>query len=206
MVTVAILLFIVFLAGAIYLTSHSPLVPWVNSLKRLNPGVANRAEWIAPNPVIENVKRDYLAFYTYAAETLPHGWLAYLRDLNRYLCEDMLREQRHNLSVRLQNDRGRVFDVLRATHQMEVRHFSADGLTCILIDHQTERRLATYEYWTRNRLHTQDVGEANYVFKMMYDSRDARWKIAEYIQTLPPGNWQAVLMEINLPQSVGRDQ
>lgn len=204
MVTVIILILLLVLAVVIYMTSRSALVPWARTMKRLNPGVVNQAEWIAPNPVIDHVKRDYLSFYDYATATLPQGWLAYMRDLNRYLCEDMLREQRHSITIRLQNDRGRVFDVLRATHHMEVRNFSADGTSCILIDRQTERRLATYEYWSRRRLHTQDVGEASVVYRMVY--REERWKIAEYIQTLPPGNWQATLVEMNPPHAVGRDQ
>lgn len=206
MVTVAVILILVVLGVMIYLTSQSALVPWVNHMKRLNAGAVNRAEWIAPNPIIENVKRDYLSFYDYATQTLPQGWLAYMRDLNQYMTDDLLREQRHSLSIRLQNDRGRIFDILRANHHIEVRNFSSDGLTCILIDSQTECRLATYDYWNGNRLHTQDVGDAAYVFKMTYDTREERWKMAQYIQTLPPGNWQSSLMEINPPHAVGRDQ
>lgn len=204
MVTVIVILLLVVLAAVIYLTSQSALVPWAQTMKRLNPGVANRAEWMAPNPVVQRVKQDYLAFYDYATQTLPEGWVPYLRDLNRFLCGDMLREQRQNINARLQNDRGRVFDVLRANHRVEVRNFSADGLTCVLIDYQTERRLATYDYRSHSRIHTQDMGEVSYVFKMAF--REERWKIAEYIQTLPPGSGQANWMEINLPHTVGRDQ
>ena len=35
-------------------------VPWGRKLKRLYAGVANKAEWMAPDEVVEQVRRDYL--------------------------------------------------------------------------------------------------------------------------------------------------
>ena len=203
--TTVFIIFLLVAAALLILFSKSALVPWINNMSRINPGVVNKAEWMAPPHVIEAVKRDYLAFYHYATRTLPHGWIPYLRDLNTYLCDDMLREQRESLEKRLKHDRGRIFDILRANHQLEVRHFSADGATCLMIDHQTERRLATYHYWDGQRVHTQDIGSATLVYKMRYDSRSAKWKIASYIQTLPPGMTHGGALEIDLPHTIGRD-
>lgn len=205
MTTVLLVLGLVLLIGLLIRFSKSALVPWINEMSRVNPGVVNKAEWMAPATVIEAVKRDYIAFYTYATKTLPQGWVPYLRDLNHYLCDDMLREQREYLEKRLGHDRGRIYDILRATHRLEVRHFSADGLTCLLIDYQTERRIATYDYWRGKRIHTQDLGAATLVYKMRYDSRAGVWKIASYIQTLPQGMTHAGTLEIDLPHTVGRD-
>lgn len=185
--------------------SRSAIVPWLHQMNRLNPGVVNKAEWMAPPQVLEAVKKDYIAFYTYATITLPQGWNTYLRDLNHYLCDEMLTSQRDSLDTRLRQDRGRVYDILRANHRLEVRHFSADGLSCVVVDYQTERRLATYEYWRKYRVHTQDIGSATLVYQMKYDQRAMRWKIATYIQTLPPGITQTASLEIQLPHTVGKD-
>lgn len=186
--------------------SRSGFVPWMDQMTRLNAGAINRAEWMAPPHVIAAVKHDYLAFYIYASAKLPKGWLAYMRDLNEYLSHEMLSTQRESLNLRLMQDRGRFIDILRATHHVQVRHFSDDGLSCIVIDQQSEQRIATYDYWTGRRLHTQFTGNAVYIYEMRYDQSVERWKIARFIQQLPPGISQPGTLEIHLPSHIGRDQ
>jgi hypothetical protein len=99
--------------------------------------------------------------------------------------------------------------VLRAHHQISVRRFSDDGLSCLLIDRQSERRMATYDYWTKQRIHTQDLGSSALVFRMQFDRYTGRWKVDEFIQQLPIG-WETLpgatlrLMDA-LPEAAGRD-
>lgn len=188
------------------ISSTASVVPWLDSMTRENPGTRDRAEWIAPVDVIEAVTVDYISFYTYAAERLRQGWVAYGRDLNHYLTEDMLTEQRESISMRLQSDRGRVLDVLRADHDIQVRNFSGDGLRCVVIDHRSDQRLATYDYWRGSRLHTQDMGAGTYVYEMAYDQRANKWKLARFVQSLPPGTRQPGTLMLTLPHTAGRDQ
>lgn len=180
------------------LLSRAETTPWRSQLYKVNQ--AHRAEWMAPLYVIDTVKRDYLAFYDYATATLPRGWVPYLTHLDHYLAEDMLAEQRRHLNEWLGQNHGRFTDILRANHRLEVRHFSADGTTCLIVDYQTERRIATYEYWHGTRVHTQDLGDAALVYQMKYDAVRGRWRIATYIQTLPPGIKQSTDLDIQLAE------
>ena len=205
---IVVLVTLVFLLLLVFrLTAGSHRTPWGDQMTRLNPGTSfDHAEWMAPGDVVQAVQRDYMSFYQYVAEKLPQGWLEYMRDLNEYLCEDLLREQRESLDTRLRHNRGRMIDILRANHSLQVRHFSDDGTRCIIIDHQTEQRMATYDYWSGNRLHTQDLGSTTYVYEMQYDLRAQKWKLARFIQVLPPGSFTPGRLDFNLPQTLGRDQ
>jgi len=193
--------------GVWFVTANNELVPWLDKMTRLHAGVRHRAEWIAPYEVLEAVKRDYLSFYDYAARTLPQGWLAYLQELEDYLCGEALLLQRQSLEARLRHDRGRLVEVLRAQHQLYVRHFSDDGLTCIVIDQQSEIRLATYDYWRGQRLHTQNMGRANLVYQMRYDPKAGRWKRERFIQHLPPQATPPTQLALHLPtRNIRREQ
>ena len=79
--------------------------------------------------------------------------------------------------------------VLRSDHRLEVRRFSEDGERCLLVDHQTQRRMATYHTRTGQRAVTQDLGDATVVYSMIYDPSDVRWKIDAFVQELPAG-WE----------------
>jgi hypothetical protein len=206
MIVAVLLLGIILLLAALVITSRSNVVPWIDQMTRLNPGVYNRGEWMAPGPIVETVQRDYLAFYEYAAATLPKGWMAYLRNLDHYLSGDMLRLQRESLYLRLRHNRGRIVGIIRANHHLQVRHFSGDGMRCLVIDHQTEQRMATYDYWTSERLHTQDLGGMVYIYQMQFDQAAGRWKIDHLVQQMQPDVYPTHVLELNLPQTVGRDQ
>jgi len=47
--------------------------------------------------------------------------------------------------------------------------------------------MATYDYWSKRRLHTQNLGDGVYVYLMIYDLAADRWKLAQLIQQLPAG-------------------
>ncbi len=180
-------------------------------LQRLHPGVANRAEWMAPRETVERVQADYLAAQGWALETILTSYPVYLRELPRYFTGAALAEQVRAVAGTLQQHGPRFVGVLRAHHQLQVRRFSEDGLSCCLLDHQSERRMATYDYWTKRRLHTQDLGSGVYVYLMVFDPITARWKIARLIQQLP-ADWESggraripIRLTHDLPVAAGRD-
>jgi len=180
-------------------------------LQRLHSGVAGRAEWTAPHQTLQRVEADYLAAQQWALETLLTSHSLYLRELPRYFAGQALAEQAHIIAGTLRRRGPRLVGALRAHHQVQVRRFAEDGLSCCLLDHQSERRMATYDYWTKRRLHTQDLGSGVYVYLMVYDPVGARWKIARLIQQLPAG-WEGrprsgipIRLTDELPVAAGRD-
>ncbi|MDX1993783.1 MAG: hypothetical protein SF029_15450, partial [bacterium] len=100
--------------------------------------------------------------------------------------------------------------ILRCIHQVEVRHFSEDGERCLVIDRQTSRRMATYDYLNRSRVTTQDLGDGTVVYEMVYDKQGQRWKVNAFIQELPLG-WESaskrkrIRLHSVLPPTIGRD-
>lgn len=200
------ILAVLLLIAVLVVTSQDGIVPWIDDLERHNAGVARRAEWLAPSSIAEQVKHDYLAFYDFAAEALADNWVRYLHGMEEYLAGEMLHEQRDSLRLRLQHDRGRVTGILRANHSLSVRNFSADGLQCMLIDVVSDQRMATYDYWGGERLHTQDLGDAVCVYQMVYSQHYRRWRIAKHVQSMYRGSCQPSEIDITLPPPVGRDQ
>lgn len=197
-ITILLIIGLLLLLAFIMLATRRSILPWIRNMK---PSNTHPPEWIAPTYIVEAVKRDYVAFYRYASRTLTNGWVPYARNLDQYLCGEILREQRETLEDQMQQENQAV-DVLRAHHQIEVRHFSPDGESCLVIDLQTERRMATYDFRNYRRIHTQHIDDAVLVYRMRYDRRTQSWKIAEFIQSLPPITTQ----ETTLPQHSGRDQ
>ncbi len=185
-------------------------VAWANKLRRLHAGSAYKGEWMAPDTVVNQVTSDYLAaihwLHNSALSERSRQWAmapvyldgSYLKRYQRVLL--------HYQSAGLP----RALGVLRADHQVMVRHFSEDGERCLVIDNQTERRMASYDMHTRERLHTQDMGDSSLVYQMCYDESSDRWKIESYIQELPVG-WnslqvsQRIRVLSSLPASTGRD-
>jgi hypothetical protein len=137
---------------------------------------------MSPDPVINKVQTDYLNALAWMQESAlwPDTQIAY-REAAHFLTESFLRRFRQRIHQSVSNYRA----VLRADHQLQARHFSPDGVRCLVIDQQTDRRMATY--FDGRRLHTQDLGSCAFVYEMVYDRRARRWKIATFIQQLPLG-------------------
>ena len=99
---------------------------------------------------------------------------------------------------------------MTARHHLQVRHFSADGCRCIVVDCQTERRLESRQLIDRGWTLAQDLGDGALVFQMCYDTSARRWKIEQFIQELPAG-WLnradvgRVRLLSQLPTTIGRD-
>src|SRR5258708_28076410 len=83
--------------------------------------------------------------------------------------------------------RVRFIGILQAQHELHVRHFSDDGLSCYLLDGQTARKMITYEYWHARCVTSQSLLAGTYVYRMIYDRAARRWKIEGLIQQLPLG-------------------
>jgi hypothetical protein len=184
---------------------------WPVALRRLHAGVNDKAEWMASDDVVQRVEADYLAAQRWMSEALLAGYVRFVNEAPAYFVGSYLKREQHNADVQMRGPGPRLIGILRAHHHIHVRHFSDDGLSCYVVDQQTERRMATYDYWELRRLHTQDLGEGAYVYRMVYDRTADRWKIEELIQQLPMG-WcaqavsnPAIRLEQSLPIASGRD-
>jgi hypothetical protein len=186
-------------------------VLWPGKLQRLHAGVNDKAEWMASDDVLQCVESDYLQAQRWMSEALLAGYVRFMNEAPTYFSGDYLKREQHNARVQMRKTGPRLIGVLRAHHHIRIRHFSDDGLSCYVLDQQTERRMATYDYWHLRRLHTQDLGEGAYVYRMVYDRTCQRWKIEEFVQQLPLG-WcaetvanPAIRLERSLPIASGRD-
>lgn len=207
--TWAILLVIILVVVVMILSTKSGQVPWANQLRRLHAGVARKAEWIAPDHVLVQVRQDYEESIGWLHDSALHSWAEQWNSAPRYLTGDALvRHQRVLARYRTPEDQ-RLVGVMRADHHVEVRHFSEDGERCLIIDMQSQRRMATYDARTRHRVSTQDLGAGAVIYQMHFDMGAQHWKIEKFVQELPAG-WGShksnhIRLSSELPTVVGRD-
>lgn len=180
-------------------------VPWAHDLERVNPGAGDQAEWMAGPGVVRAVKRDYLTAQARLAEAAC-DWGALATELDRHAAGAYRKRQQSALAWLAQARGPRVGSALSAQHTLAVRHFSADGLRCVLIDRQAKRAITTLHYWSGAPIHRQRLPAAALVWQMVYDRADRRWKIEQLIQTLPaPSGGVRVMLAGELPSAAGRD-
>jgi hypothetical protein len=180
-------------------------VTWANHLERLNPGAGKQAEWMAPPGVVRAVKRDYLAALAWLAEAAC-DWGMLALELERYATGAFHKRQRAALSLLVEAPGPRVASVQTAKHSLAVRHFSPDGLRCLVVDRQTARSLSTLHYWSGKLIHRQRLPAAACVWQMAYDRGAKRWKIERLVQILPtPSGAVRVRLAGELPSAAGRD-
>lgn len=178
-------------------------------MRRIRAGAARKAEWMAPDEVVDRVREDYLTAVRWMGDNMLASWPHQWAESVNYLSGQFLKRFRLSAPP-LSGGRPRAIGVLRADHQVTVRCFTEDGESCLVVDRQTQRRMATYDARTHERVMTQDLGDGTVVYQMRYDVQAARWKIDDYIQELPLG-WGAQrtrghLREIQaLPFRLGRD-
>ena len=178
-------------------------IPWGRKLRRLRAGVAQKAEWMAPDEVIEQVRRDYLRVVEWleSAPFLDHPQ----HRAPEYLTSDYLRRYHRLLTIP-----ARFSGVLIAQHHILVRHFAEDRMQCLVIDGQSQRHLLTYDERENILLNTQAFDDGTLVCSMVYDSILRRWKLAALIQELPAG-WndsphsRRIRLLSTLPTTLGRD-
>ena len=162
-------------------------VPWADQLRRIHDGVSRNAEWMAPDSVVNQVRSDYQRVLDWQHENLLKSFSHQWRTAPHYMSGIQLKRYRAILHHLRQARKPMVEGVLRADHRIEVRCFSEYGERCLVIDYQAHRRMATYDYETRARLHTQDMGDCAIVCQMVYANDSQHWKIDRYIQQLPSG-------------------
>ncbi|MBZ0298220.1 MAG: hypothetical protein K8J31_00680 [Anaerolineae bacterium] len=156
------------------------------------------------------IRSDYLGALDWLHDSALKNWTHQWTYAPLYLSGVYLKRHQHILQQRRKSRAPRCVGVLRADHLVEVGCFSDDGDRCLVIDSQTQRRMATYELATRARLHTQDFGSCTLVYQMVYDARSQRWKIDAFIQQLPVG-WgnpkvnPRIKVLNDLPTPAGRD-
>lgn len=204
-------LIVVLIAVLVYAHRRQRVWYWSGNLRRLRAGVNNRAEWMAPEDVIQRVELDYLNAQQWMADALLAGYIRFMNEAPLYLAGSYLKRQQQNALIQMKKSGPRLIGILRAHHHVYIRHFSDDGLICYVLDEQTERRMATYDYWQLRRLHTQDLCDGVYVYRMGFDRSARRWKIEELIQQLPMG-WgmqsvasDTIRLQESLPTASGRD-
>src|SRR5579864_7945791 len=112
----AIIIVLVYVACVTARRRGTPSPP----LERLHPGVAHRAEWIAPRETLARVEADYLSAQQWALETLLTDHVTYLRELPRYFAGKALAEQVRSMAGTLQRPGPRLVGALRAHHQIQV--------------------------------------------------------------------------------------
>ncbi len=185
-------------------------VPWGNKMRRIHAGVARKAEWMAPDEVVAQVRSDYLSASRWQQDNMLSGWQPQWSTAPLYLSGPFLKRFQ-TILMQHRSARGpRVVGVLRADHHISIRCFSEDGEHCLVVDEQSQRRMATYDVRTQSRVLTQDLGDGAVVYGMAYDSVDRRWKISEFVQELPVG-WARLrsssrIRELSaIPTTVGRD-
>lgn len=179
-------------------------IPWESKMRRLR----TEAEWMAPDDVVQVVRLHYFEAVNWLHDSTFESWAAQWSDASTYLNGAYLKRHQQSLLTSRDARLPAVVGVLRCDHTIEVRHFSEQGGDCLIVDHQTGRRMATYNRETQQRLHTQDLGDGAVVYQMHYDPRTRRWKIEQFVQELPVG-WDSArrrLREIGtLPSTLGRD-
>jgi hypothetical protein len=180
--------------------------PWANALTRLWPGLPGEAEWLAPAEVIGVVRLDYLNALAWL-DQCASDWSALARDVESYTTGVFLKRQRMALGLLAQTRGPRLAAALKARHQVVVRAFSPDGLRCLVVDRQSERRMVTRRYWSGDSERVQRLPDTVLIWQMAYDLNARRWKIERLIQSLPaaPRTSVPVRLGSELPATAGRD-
>ncbi|RMG75753.1 MAG: hypothetical protein D6711_05795 [Chloroflexi bacterium] len=182
--------------------------PWVKQLRRVNAGIAYQAEWMAPDEICRRVELDYLEAMQWLKNSQSLPWEMQWEGVSHYFTELQLKRHQAILKQYRIGHIPRYLGVFECLHQVTVRHFSEDGERCLVIDDQVERYMLTYRIRTSQIHTTQKLPPATLVYEMRYDFQMRRWKVARYIQQLPPG-WQYstryITLSSVLPPSTGRD-
>jgi hypothetical protein len=205
---IGILIIVLLIIGLLSISGRRQ-VAWMKDMRRVNAGVARKAEWMAPDQIIEQVRQDYLEAIRWLPESMLHSWSQQWAGAPQYLTGRQLKRHQEILKHYRMGKPPRYTGVLRCMHDISVSQFSEDGQRCLVVDHQSSRRMATYDYWTHERANTQDLGDGIAVYEVAYDTQDSRWKIDRFVQELPAtwqrGNQTHLRMMTALPPAAGRD-
>lgn len=204
------LLFIFIVIVILMSLSASGHVPWLSRMRRIRAGAVRKAEWMAPDDVVRDVREHYLEAIHWLHDSTTSTWGQQWSSSAYYLSGAYLRRHQQILMHYRTNGLPSCYGVLRADHYVQVRQFSEDGDRCLIIDRQSQRRMATYNTRTRTRVMTQDLGSGTVVYVLVYTAKERRWKIDSFVQELPLGwgNHRAqprIQEHATLPDAIGRD-
>ncbi len=203
---IALVLIFVGIFCILFAVGREP-IPWTNRLRRVHAGVSRKAEWVAPDDVVQQVSRDYLS----AIEWLAGAALGdELHRAPHYLTGRFLTRFQTIINYQFNPNRLHFIGIVAARHHVQVRQFSEDGSRCLVVDCQTEQRIESRQLNDSGWSLAQDLGDAALVFQMCYDLKANHWKIESFIQELPAG-WTnradagRVRLLSHLPTAIGRD-
>jgi hypothetical protein len=182
-------------------------IAWSEKLQRIHKNTP-REEWAAPEYVIQQVRNDYLMAVRWMRECALATWAEQWAAAPYYFAGLHLHRHQKILARHRAGELPRYRDVLKAEHFVEVRFFSSDGERCLVLDHQTERSIITYDYHTLQSGIHQALPDATVVYQLAYDTTACRWKIEEYIQELPfslRASRPRIKVTAALPTTAGRD-
>lgn len=174
-------------------------IPWSHQMRRVPTGDDQLPEWMAPDDVVRGVKTHYLEAIGWLHDSAVRSWTRQWEMAARFFSGDRLKQYHDSLLELRAQGEPQVIGILRADHIVDVRRFSWDGERCLVIDRQTQRRMATYHPVTHERVHTQDLGSGITVCAMLYHLQDRRWKIDAFVQDLPSG-WSQRHMTIRIQE------
>jgi hypothetical protein len=194
--------------GAILVASHkAEKAPWIQSMRRI-PHPDGDAAWMAPETVVHRVEEDFLQALEWLQSSVQRPWAYRYSKAPELFVGSYLRRHQRLLLQERNETLPLCYGVLRADHDVLVRGFSRDGMHCWLIDRQTQRRMATYDARTSNRVFTQHLADGACVYQLSYDGQQMRWKIEEFIQEMH-FSWSQAPDRTNeptsLPHNIGRD-
>lgn len=183
----------------VLLLSTARQLPWARRLRRW------RQEWAAPDEIVHEVRRDYMAAMRWLQESVLGEWAHQWASAPLFLAGAYLQRYQAILLGYRAHGVPRCIGVLHAEHLMSIRHFSGDGVRCLVIDHQSHCLMVTYDPRTMARLSSQSLPDSASVYQMVYDTHAQRWKIERYVQQLPAGWSLRMTLSTGLLHAAGRD-
>lgn len=161
---------------------------WLPKLRSINAGNGR----YAPIDTAKSVCDDYISAIHWLGHSVLMDWSLQWSMAPLYLSGVFLKRYQAILKQQCVGPSPRYVGVLRCIHEVEVRHFSEDGERCLIVDRQSSRRMATYDFWTHTRQATQDMGDGIVVFEMVYTKQLHRWRVTNFVQELPAGSYKSI--------------
>ncbi len=186
-------------------------VSWADKLQRVSSGTS-RAEWTAPEYVLQQVRNDYLMAVRWQRDSAFQPLEVQMNSATYYFTGEYLHHYQTLLGYHRRRHPPRYTDILQAQHSVQVRHFTSNGERCLLLDRQTERSVTTCNLMQSASPLRQALTDAVVVYQMQYERSQRRWKVERYVQEIPDQLWipsgqsYRVKVDTALPQFSGRDQ
>jgi hypothetical protein len=137
---------------------------------------------VQTTPVTGRVLADYLEAQHWL-NRVPRNPVERIPQVARYLCGAEL--ARFHEIARVYAPDERYFESLSCEHAVVIHRFMDAGSRCVLIDHQSARRMTVYDRQSGSIRQTQVLEDCVLVYQMAYDHGLRRWKIERFFQQFP---------------------